>query len=130
MLNNISLSRLYDTNSKIHNLNALIKLISIIILTTGLIINNNIYYHGLILIWIFIIMLISKIPLKKYLNSLCFLNIFLISIFILNLILKVDLIENIVQILRIIELILYSSIIIMTTSTNDIIGALEKLFSP
>ena len=74
--------------------------------------------------------LLTNIGLKKYLISIRHISYLMIGIFIINVIFKVDIITNIVNVLRVIEIVLYTSIITITTSESELIYSLDLLFTP
>ena len=130
MLNNIQIFRYIDTNSIIQKINPLNKLLTLIIFTIISITSNNIIEHILLIIYLLFLILLSKIKINKYLKSMKCLLYLLIPIFIVNLLCKIDLILNITNIFKIIEIYIYSSLITISTSTNELIYSLDKLLLP
>lgn len=130
MLNNITLSRYINNNSIINKINSFGKLLSLILILIISIKSSNLYIHGVLLIYIFIMILLTNIGLKKYLISIRHISYLMIGIFIINVIFKVDIITNIVNVLRVIEIVLYTSIITITTSESELIYSLDLLFTP
>ncbi len=130
MLNNITLSRYQDTNSFLHKLNPLQKLISLILFIILSMITNNLYLHLNYLLIIILLIVISKISFKEYLYSLRTMLYLILGIFLINILLKVELEDNIISLLKIIETILASTLITLTTKENDTINALIYLLYP
>lgn len=130
MLNSIELSRYYSGNSYFHKINPVSKIISILFFTIASILNNNIYFHLILIIILLINMFISNIPIKLYFKSLKIFRIFIISIFIINLILGMDIINNIIQLFRLLELTIFSSIVVMTTNRIAMQDAIGFILSP
>ena len=130
MLNNITLSRYQDTNSFLHKLNPLQKLISLILFIILSIITNNLYLHLNYLLIIILLIVISKVSFKEYLYSLRTMLYLILGIFLINILLKVELEDNIISLLKIIETILASTLITLTTKENDTINALIYLLYP
>lgn len=130
MLNNIQIFRYIKTNSIIHKINPLNKLLTLIILTLIVLNSNNIIFHIIIILYLFILMLLSKIKIKKYLKSIKSIIYLLIAIFIINAICKLDIITNTINVFRILEIFLYSSLIMITTPTNELIYGLDKILLP
>lgn len=129
MLNNIELNSYVDTNSIINKLNPIVKIISIIFILFLSILSNNIKAHLLIILLIINLILLSKIDYSYFLKTINNIKYFLIIIFIFNLFFT-NIIDNIVNILRIIELIIYSKLITYTTKTTDINYAITYLCTP
>ena len=130
MLDNISIGKYYDIKSIIHKLNAFIKLICLIlILIISFIVVNPIC---LIFIFIFVLlnMFLSNVPLKYYLKSVLMMKYLLIFIVIINLILGSSMWIIINNLLQLMIVVLSSSIMAYTTKQNDLLYALECLFSP
>lgn len=130
MLNNIEISKYTNTNSYIHKLNTLNKILTLILFLIITMFITNIYIHLVIIIYLFILLLISKIDIKKYLSSLKTTLYFLSAIFFINLLFKMNIITNIVNIFKILEMIIYSSLLTLTTSSSELIMGLNKLLSP
>lgn len=130
MLNNINISRYCNINSPIHNITALIKIICTLLFSILTFISYDLKMNILITILLLIILLLSNIPIKKYLISIWSLKGFLIFIFLINLLLGNNLYITIITILRIIYVMLYSMMLLGTTTLKDLIIGLEQFFSP
>lgn len=129
MLNNINLNSYIDNNSVIKNINPFIKLLSILFILFLSIFSNSFKSHLLILLLITNIIILSKIDIKYYLKSINTIKYFLLIIFIFNLFF-IDITNNIINLFRIIELIIYSKLIIFTTKVSDINYAITLLCYP
>lgn len=129
MLNNIEINSYIDNNSILNKINPLIKIISIIFILFLSILSNNITSHLLIMLLIINLILLSKIDLKYYIKIIINIKYFLIIIFIFNMFF-INIIDNTINILRIIELIIYSKLITNTTKTTDINYAITILCKP
>ncbi len=130
MLNNIQIFRYINTNSIIQKINPLNKLLTLIIFTIISITSNNLIEHILLIIYIFILILLSKVKMNKYLKSMKSLIYLLIPIFIINILCKIDIILSITNIFKIIEIFIYSSLITLSTTTNELLYSLDKLLIP
>lgn len=130
MLNNIQIFRYIETNSLIHKINPLNKLLTLIIFTILILNINNIYFHIIIILYLCILIKLSKIEINKYLKSIKTILYLLISVFIINIIFKVNIITTLINIFRIVEIVIYSSLIMMTTKTNQLIYGLDKILLP
>lgn len=130
MLNNISLSGYIDRKTFIHKLNAINKLLSLFIFLVITLITISIYIHISYLLYLFLLIVISKIPLREYLKSIRYILYLLIGLFLINLIFKTPLLDNIINILKVIEIVVYTSIITMTTSETEMIKGISTLLKP
>lgn len=130
MLNNIQIFRYIETNSLIHKINPLNKLLTLIIFTILILNINNIYFHIIIILYLFMLIKLSKIEINEYLKSIKTILYLLISVFIINIIFKVNIITTLINIFRIVEIVVYSSLIMMTTKTNQLIYGLDKILLP
>lgn len=130
MLNKISIGRYYPLNSLIHTMNSTIKIICLFICVIMLLIPHNILFDIIILSGLFAIMYISKIPYITYLKSILILKWFYISILLINLICGVDIISSLQMIFEICILIIYSQILVLTTTLEDMMSGIENLLLP
>lgn len=129
MLSNIQVFKYIETNSKIHEIDSLNKLLTLIIFTI-ISFKNNIIIHLILLVYLFTLIMLSRVRILNYLRSIKNIIYLLVAVFFINIICKVNIILNFINILRIIELVIYSSIIIMTTKTNELISGLYRLLLP
>lgn len=130
MLHNKTIGSYYSTNSRIHKMNPLIKIICTFLFVLMVFINNNIKIAILEGVFLILLLLISNVPIKIYLKQVFYLKWIILFLIIVNIILKVDLIITIITILRLIYTILYTSILTFTTTTFDITDGLRKFLSP
>jgi len=124
-----NLTKYYNGNSVIHNINPLCKLICILIFTFLVLISNNILFLSILTILVLIYMVLSEVPMKLYINNFKYIIPFIIFILIVNL-LTSTIYSSIISIMKLILFILYSSVNIYTTKSNDLTYGLEKLLSP
>lgn len=130
MLNNISLSRYQSTNSFLHKLNPLQKLLSLVLLIIIIFITNNFYIHLEYILLLLILIAISKVPFMEYLYSLRTMLYLFIGVFLINVLLGVKVENNIISLLKIIDTVLASSLITLTTKEKDMINAITYLLYP
>jgi len=130
MLNNLVLGRYQNGNSKIHYMHPLSKIICTILFVIMVLICNNIKLMVLLSGLAILLIEMANISRSIYLKSINSLKFILVFILIINLILKVDLIITIISMLRLIVIVLYTSILTLTTSPTEITYGLELLFSP
>lgn len=130
MLNNINISKYYDSYSKIHSLNVVIKLICLIlVLIVSFIVNNSIC---LLFVFIFVLLniFLSNVPFRYYLGNILIMKYLLLFIIIINLLLGTSLTIIINNLLQLIIIVLSSAIIIYTTKQKDLLYGLESLCMP
>lgn len=130
MLNNIQIFKYIDNNSVIHQIDSLNKLITLLIFTFISLIENNIIFHIILLIYLLILICLSRIKIINYIKSIKNIFYLLISVFLVNMICRIDIILNMVYVFRIIEIVVYSSLITMSTKTNELIYGLYRLLIP
>lgn len=144
-MRDITLGQYFPTDSVIHRLDPRVKLILMIVYLVFTFITFNFFALGLIALSIISIVLISKVPLKMYLKSLKVIIIIVIITSVLNLFygtgepifqwhfIKVTwngIYNAIFVCVRIVCLLLLSSVLTFTTSPNDLTDALERLMKP
>lgn len=130
MLNNVSLSRYIYGKSIFHQMNTFGKILGLLLLLGISIISNNLYIHFLIIIYILISIIFTEISLKYYIHSVFSLKYLLVGIFLINYFMGVDNIINAINILKIIEIVLYTTIVLLTTNELELISGLNTLFKP
>ena len=119
----------YPINSLIHSLNPVIKLINFLLTIVLVCISSSIYVNGFVLALVFIMMLMSYIPFRFYINSIWSLRYWYLFIAILCLYLDVELQACIVYIMKFTTVVEYLNILAFTTSPSENIYAIEKLLS-
>ena len=129
MLNSIQIFSYTETNSIIHKIDSLNKLLTLIVFTL-ISFNNNIIIHLILILYLIILIILSKIKIISYVKSIKNITYLLVAIFLINIICKMDIILNLINIFRIIEIVIYSSIITMTTKTDELISGLYRLLIP
>ena len=130
MLNNISIGKYYSAKSNIHFMHPLSKIIcTLIFLILALVAFDLRTILGLVIITIFVIMN-TNIPLIIYYNLIKNLKIFLTIIFLFFLLVTFSFYTSLVITSKIILIILYISILTLTTPTTEIVYGLEKTLYP
>lgn len=125
-----SFSRFYNTNSCIHSLNPLCKILaSLIFIFMTILCSNIVVLFALLIVLIFIIIL-SNIPLNYYLKLIFSMKILFIMLLIVNLLFGVGVYGSLVMIGKVILIVMYSSCLIMTSTTNDIAYGIGSLLRP
>ena len=130
MSNSNLLGSYYPEKSIIHSINPLIKIISILILLLSIFINNNIYLSLIVLLVIILISLFAKLPYNTYLKVLYGLKYIILFTIIIYLLFNYNLIDIVVIVLRLYSIVLYTTIITMTTSHKEMTRGIEMFLYP
>ena len=147
MLNDITFGQYFVGNSIIHRLDARIKLVLLIFLIVLLFVAANMFSLGLCTALILGIMLASKIPFRLYLKNIkviipiilftAILNVIytktgtaLFSVFDWFTVWSDGVLRAVFVALRVLLLIIISSVLTYTTTPNDLTYAIEKLLKP
>ena len=124
-----SLTKYYNSNSLIHNINPLCKIICILIFSLLVLICNNLLFLLILFILLIIYIVLSEVPIKLYLDNFKYVFPLITFIFIINLFTS-TLYSSMISILKLVLFVLYSSVNIYTTKSVDLIYGLEKLLLP
>lgn len=130
MSNSNLLGSYYPTKSFVHSINPLIKIISTIILIISLFLNSNIYLALALLLFVVIISLIANLPYNLYLKVLFGLKYILIFTIGIYLLFNYELIYALVVVLRLYTIVLYTTVITMTTTHKEMTRGIELFLSP
>ena len=130
MSNSNIIGSYYPEKSVIHCINPLIKIISTLILIVSVFINSNIYFALSILLFLIAISLIAKLPYNIYLKVLYGLKYIILFTIIIYLLFNYEVIDTIVIVLRLYSIVLYTTIITMTTTHKEMTRAIEIFLSP
>lgn len=144
-MRDITLGQFFPADSVIHRLDARVKIVSLIAYITLTFCAFNFYALGVVFAAVIAVVLMSRVPVKMYLKSLKVIIIIVIITSLLNLfygtgepiaqwwIFKITWngINNAIFVcVRIVCLILFSSVLTFTTSPTDLTDALERLMKP
>ena len=130
MLNNIVIGRYYPIRSKIHNMNPMAKIISIMLFLILSFLSNDIVVNLIVAGYVLIIMGMSNVPFKIYFKNLYGLKILFIFIVVINLLSGMSWLSIAIMLIRTITLVLYTTILTLTTTPTLISLGLERLFKP
>ena len=146
MLKDLTFGQYYDSKSFIHKLDPRIKIVLMILFVVFLFLTKNIYSVLFSAVWVFAVLLISKVPFKLYLKNVkailpvliftAIINIFYVNdgnvIFSFWIIKITDsgILRAFFMAMRIFLLIFISSVLTYTTTPNDLTDAIESLLSP
>ena len=147
MLNDITFGQYYDSNSVLHRLDPRTKLCSLLIILVFLFLINNII--GIVFGALFVVSLIllSKVPFKMYLKNIKAIWVIIVFTSVMNLFYSTQKSHVLVQFwkltitesglnravlmsVRIILLVLISSILTYVTTPNDLTDGIESLLKP
>ncbi len=130
MLNKIMLGRYYPVLSPVHKMNPLSKILCTVIFIILMLINNSLFFTLLITAFIVLIILMSNVPLKIYYHAVRSLRVLIIFIIIINLIFGAGYQTTILMIARLVLIVLYTSILTLTTPPTELTYGLELFFTP
>lgn len=145
MLNNITLGQFFPGDSFIHRTDPRVKIISMVALILSIFLASNYIALFINLFTILFLVLLSRIPIKTYLKSMKFILFIILFTSVLNVfygkgtaifeigplsITKEGINNSIFVALRLIMLILISSLLTFTTSPTDLTDALERIMRP
>ena len=130
MLNKIMIGRYYPVNSQVHKMNPLAKIICILLFIVMIFFTYDIRFNVIISVLLILMLLNTKVPMKIYIKTILSIKWLLLFILIINLILRTNLQVTIITALRLVYIVLYTSILTLTTPPTEITYGLEKLFSP
>lgn len=120
----------YVIDSIVHRVNPVVKILSLLFILIVLIISNSTMDMIIINLFVFMLVVFSDISIKIYSQNLNALKIFLLLVFILGFIIGKDIVIGILWGLKVIDLILFLSVIVMTSSFSSIVYGVESFFSP
>lgn len=130
MLNKIMIGRYYPVNSQVHKMNPLAKIICILLFIVMIFFTYDIRFNVIISVLLILMLLNTKVPMKIYIKTILSIKWLLLFILIINLILRTNLQVTIITALRLVYIVLYTSILTLTTPPTEITYGLEKFFSP
>lgn len=130
MLDSISFSRFYDINSDIRKMNPISKILCVLLFLILTFVESSIEFNLILLTIVLFIICISNIPFKVYGKILSGLLSFIVLIFVINFLCKNDVSLSILYSIRLILIVLYSSVLTMTTPPTELVYGLEKILSP
>ena len=130
MLNKIKSNYYYKISSNQHEMNPLIKIICSLIFVIILFLAKSIWLNLILITLLLINMLISNIPFKIYLKVVKNSLIFSLIIFLLNLLFGNSLLSSTLILVKIIEIILSSALILVTTKPLMIQKSFSCMLTP
>jgi len=128
VLNKVVIGKYYDTNSLIHNMNPILKIICTLLFTVFSFFSFDLYFNLIILFLLAILLLLSNVPMKNYFKSICGIKWLVLFIFVINLIFEKNIYIAFILASRIVLILLYSMMILYTTKNDEIIYGLQRVF--
>jgi energy-coupling factor transport system permease protein len=111
-------------------MNPLAKIICTFIFIIATFISYNIIFNACLLAFILLIVMMTHIPLRIYFKTLSSIKILLIFIIVINFALKVDVTITAIMMIRLITIVLYTTVLTLTTPPTEITYGLELFFAP
>lgn len=146
MIKDLTIGQYYPVNSLIHSLDPRFKIVLLVVLLVFTFIADNFFALGLMVAFVLVVMVISKVPFSMYLKNLKIILPILIFTMLLNLFYVADgvvlyefwvikitvggISRSVFMSLRVILLIFISATLTYTTTPNDLTTAIERLCSP
>lgn len=130
MLDNITIGRYYQTNSKIHQMHPLSKIIITILIIILSFISNTIPMLAFIFTLVLLTIGLSNIPIKIYGKALLGLKWIILFLILMNLICNVPITNTVIICLRFIIIIEMTTVLTLTTLPTEITYGLELLLLP
>jgi len=146
MLKNINIGRYIPTNSIIHKLDSRVKIISTMIYIVAIFMITDLVWFVPAVLFLIMLIILTKIKFKVMLNGLNAIKYLLIFMMVINIfviktgdvlvsfsfitIYKDALFHTIFLVLRLMMLILYSSLLTLTTTPMELTDGIESLLKP
>lgn len=146
MIKDLTIGQYFDTNSVVHKLDPRIKIVLLVASLVLIFCASNLFSLGYLTIAVFILLLITKVSLRVYLKNLKIIVPILIITMLLNVFYINDgavllefwrikittggVLRSVFMGMRVILLIITSSVLTYTTTPNDLTDAIERLLSP
>lgn len=118
------------SDSFIHKLSPLFKLLALCIIIGSILCIRTYFDLLVIFILLFLCILLSKTKITGFLKSVWKMKFLFLFLFVMNFLCQVNWQESLILIVKMIYLICFSSIFVMTTTPSEITFAIEKMLSP
>lgn len=130
MLNNIMIGSYFPVKSKIHFMNPVVKLLCTVVFIVLAFICRNIKLLLLISFVAVLMVEMSHLPRRIYIKTFKSLRVLILFVAVIYYFIGSDLESILSMILKLYIIVLYSTVLTLTTPPNDIAYALEKVMSP
>lgn len=124
------IGRYYPIDSRIHKMNPIAKIVCTLFFIVMIFLTNDLRLNLVIAFLLFLMLLNTNIPFKVYRHVLYSTRWLLLVIFIIHFLFVPILQTTVIAILRVCYIVLYTSILTLTTPPTEITYGLEKIFSP
>lgn len=129
-MRNGSFSRYYNTNSIVHMINPLCKILAMLIFVVMSMVGSCVRVMCGLSIILFFLMVLSLVPLKKYLSSVYSMKFLLLVIFFINILFGVSIYNSFIILCRVCLVLMYFSLLLYTTTTNELALGFSSLLRP
>lgn len=129
MFNN-NFSFCYSVSSRIHRLSSIYKIISIVILIICMLFCDSAIDMVVVNLYIFVIMLWSNVSFRLYWENINVFRSLLLLIFLFVSVFSLSVLNGALWCLKIFDVIIYLIIIAVTTSLNDMVNGVYRIFKP
>ena len=130
MLDNIVIGKYYAVRSLVHLMNPLSKIICTVLFIIMTACANTLIINFALLALVILMIINSNIPFKYFFSTIKSLRFILLFTIIINFIFNVYFEVTLVMLCRIVLIVLYTSILTLTTPPTEITYGLEKFLSP
>lgn len=130
MLNNIVIGSYYPTKSKIHSMNPVSKILCTIVYIIMTFLCHDIGLMALLFLLVCLMVEMAHLPKKVYLKTFKSLRLIIVLMAILYYIIGTDLESVGLMILRLISIVLYTTVLTLTTPPNEITYGMQVVMSP
>src|SRR5574344_209265 len=130
MLNNIVIGKYYPVKSKVHLMNPLSKITCTMLFIVMCLLATSIQMSLILFVLVALMIMNSNIHFKYFFSTIKSLRFILLFTIIINMIFNVYFEVTLIMLSRIILIVLYTSILTLTTPPTEITYGLEKFFSP
>ena len=130
MLDNITIGKYYPVRSRVHLMNPLSKIICTMSFVVMCLFANSMLMNAMLFILVMLMIMNSHIPVKYFFKTIKSLRFILLFTLILNMTLNVYFETTLIMMSRLVLLVLYTSILTLTTPPTEITYGLEKFLSP
>lgn len=129
-MRNGSFSRYYNTNSIVHMINPLCKILAMLIFVVMSMVGSCVRVMCGLSIILFFLMVLSLVPLKKYLSFVYSMKFLLLVIFFINILFGVSIYNSFIMLCRVCLVLMYFSLLLYTTTTNELALGFSSLLRP
>lgn len=130
MLNSFTIGSYYATDSKIHTMHPLTKIVCSLLLILSIVNTSSLLFILFNILLIIGIVSVSKLPFKLFTKGFISSKYFLLSILFINVFFSNSLLLGIITVVKMLMIIVISEILLFTTKINSMINGLELFLRP